>query len=154
MKQSAGILAYRRKGKNIEVFLVHPGGPFWKNKDQHAWSVPKGEFTQEEIPFEAAKREFREETGFSTDGRFIELQPVKQPGGKLVYVWAVEADLNPAYIKSNTFTLEWPPRSGKTIEVPEADKAAWFPLETARQKIHKGQVPILEQLAFKLNFIL
>ncbi len=151
MKKSAGILAYRRAGKSNEVFLVHPGGPFWKNKDEHAWSVPKGEFTDEEISFEAAKREFQEETGFPIDGEFIELQPVKQSGGKLVYVWAVEADLNPGDIKSNTFSLEWPPRSGKTINFPEIDKAAWFPLETARQKIHKGQIPFLEQLASKVN---
>lgn len=152
MKKSAGILAYRRAGKDVEVFLVHPGGPFWKKKDEHAWSVPKGEFTDEEKPFEAAIREFREETGLHIAGEFIELKPVKQPGGKLVYVWAVEADLNPADLKSNTFPLEWPPRSGKITDVPEIDKAAWFSLDIARQKIHKGQVPILEQLATIMNF--
>ncbi len=152
MKKSAGILACRKAGKNIEVFLAHPGGPFWKNKDEHAWSVPKGEFTDDEIPLEAAKREFWEETGIQISGEFIKLEPVKQPGGKLVFVWAVEADLNPADIKSNTFPLEWPPRSGKTIDVPEIDKAAWFPLDIARQKIHKGQIPILEQLSSKVDF--
>ncbi len=151
MKKSAGILPFRKAGKVIDVFLVHPGGPFWKNKDEHAWSIAKGEFTDEELAFEAAKREFNEETGFQALGNFIELEPVRQPGGKVVYVWAVEADFNPAALKSNMFFLEWPPRSGKKTEIPEVDKAAWFPLEIAFRKIHKGQVPFLEQLAQKVS---
>lgn len=146
MKKSAGILPFRKKGKTVEVLLVHPGGPFWKNKDAHGWSVSKGEFSDQEKPFEAALREFREETGFTAEGDFIEFQPVRQPGGKLVYVWALEAEFNPDELQSNTFPLEWPPRSGKMTQFPEVDKAAWFPPETAVQKIHKGQVPILEQL--------
>jgi predicted NUDIX family NTP pyrophosphohydrolase len=145
MKLSAGILAFRKSGLSWEVFLVHPGGPYWKNKDEHAWSVPKGEFTEEENPFDAAIREFREETGFAIAGSFIELKPVRQPGGKIVHVWVVEADLDPAEIICNTFSMEWPPRSGKEIEVPEVDKAAWFSLQDAYRKIHKGQVPVLEQ---------
>jgi predicted NUDIX family NTP pyrophosphohydrolase len=145
MKRSAGVLAFRKSGGLWEVFLVHPGGPFWKNKEDHAWSVPKGEFAEEENPFDAAIREFREETGFSITGSFIELKPVRQPGGKMVHVWAVEADLDPAEIICNTFTMEWPPRSGKEIEVPEVDKAEWFSLQSAYQKIHKGQIPVVEQ---------
>jgi predicted NUDIX family NTP pyrophosphohydrolase len=145
MKKSAGILAFRKSDVSWEVFLVHPGGPFWKNKDVHGWSVPKGEFAEKENPFEAAIREFREETGLTVTGNFIELKPVRQPGGKIVHIWAVETDLNPAEFKSNTFMLEWPPRSGKQIEVPEVDKAEWFSLQTAYHKIHKGQIPVLEQ---------
>lgn len=146
MKKSAGILPYRKTADDVEVFLVHPGGPFWKNKDDHAWSVAKGEFADDEVPFNAALREFEEETGFMASGDFLELDPVKQPGGKLVFVWAVEAGYDPAAIRSNTFSLQWPPRSGTFIDVPEIDKAAWFSLSTARQKIHKGQQPILTQL--------
>jgi predicted NUDIX family NTP pyrophosphohydrolase len=145
MKKSAGILAFRKSGKLWEVFLVHPGGPFWKNKDEHGWSVPKGEFTEEENPLDAALREFKEETGLTVTGSFNRLEPVRQPGGKIVHVWAVEAELNPGEVRSNTLTMEWPPRSGKEIEVPEVDKAEWFPLQVAYQKIHKGQVPVLEQ---------
>ncbi len=150
MKKSAGILVYRKLNSSIEVFLVHPGGPYWKNKEKHAWSVPKGEPHQDENLLKAAIREFREETGFSVEGEFIELNPVRQPGGKLVYVWAVEAEFNAEAIESNTFLLEWPPRSGKKIEIPEIDKAAWFLLETAFQKIHKGQVPVLKQFVQKI----
>jgi predicted NUDIX family NTP pyrophosphohydrolase len=154
MKQSAGILAYRRSENNFEVFLVHPGGPYWKNKDQHAWSIPKGEFDAVEAPFNAALREFKEETGFSVSGNFIEFNPVKQPGGKIIFIWAIEADFDPETIKSNSFSLEWPPKSGKMIDVPEIDKAGWFTPGEARQKIHKGQIPVLEQLAKKLNFLI
>lgn len=151
MKRSAGILPFRKKGSTFEVLLVHPGGPFWKSKDEHAWSVAKGEFTDNELPEAAARREFFEETGFVAGERLIQLEPVKQPGGKVVHVWIAEADFDPADLKSNTFSLEWPPRSGKITEFPEVDKAGWFPLETAFRKIHKGQVPILEQLA-EINF--
>jgi predicted NUDIX family NTP pyrophosphohydrolase len=150
MKKSAGILVYRKIAGSCEVFLVHPGGPFWKNKDEHAWSVPKGEFTDDENPLAAALREFQEETGFSVAGPFTEFSPVRQRGGKIVYIWAVEANLNPADIKSNTFSMEWPPHSGKLVEMPEIDRAEWFPVEIARHKIHKGQVPVLDQLIEKI----
>lgn len=151
MKKSAGILAWRKANDGIEVFLVHPGGPYWKNKDEHAWSVPKGEFNENENPKDAAVREFREETGFIAGGKLVELMPVKQPGGKYIYLWITEADFNPLDIKSNTFSIEWPPRSGNRIEVPEVDKAEWFPLDIARQKIHKGQIPFLDQLIAKIS---
>lgn len=149
--KSAGILAYRKKGKDYEVFLVHPGGPYWENKEINAWSIPKGEFDEDEDPFFAAKREFKEETSFDISGKFTELKPVKQPGRKVVYTWAIEAELNASKIKSNTFELEWPPKSGKMKEFPEVDKAAWYPFKLAKEKILKGQIPILEQLERKLG---
>ncbi len=150
-KLSAGILAYRGEGKDYEVFLVHPGGPFWSNKDLHAWSVPKGEPEEDEELFNSAVREFKEETGFDLSGNFVTLDPVKQPGGKIIYTWAVKADLNASKIKSNTIEIEWPPKSGKKLEIPEVDKAGWFSFEEARLKIMKGQISILEQLAEKLG---
>ena len=145
-KNSAGILLHRLRGSGIEVFLVHPGGPFWATKDAGAWSMPKGEFEAGEDPLEAAKREFKEETGFAVEGNFIELTPVKQPGGKVVYAWAVMGDCEAESIKSNTFSLEWPPRSGKRKEFPEVDRAGWFTPEVAREKILKGQLNFLEEL--------
>jgi len=145
-KNSAGILLHRLRGSGIEVFLVHPGGPFWATKDAGAWSMPKGEFEAGEDPLEAAKREFKEETGFAVEGNFIELTPVKQPGGKVVYAWAVMGDCEADSIKSNTFSLEWPPRSGKRKEFPEVDRAGWFTPEVAREKILKGQLNFLEEL--------
>jgi len=145
-KNSAGILLHRLRGSGIEVFLVHPGGPFWAKKDAGAWSIPKGEFEAGEDPLEAAKREFKEETGFAVAGNFIELTPVKQPGGKVVYAWAVMGDCEADSIKSNTFSLEWPPRSGKRKEFPEVDRAGWFTPEVAREKILKGQLNFLEEL--------
>jgi predicted NUDIX family NTP pyrophosphohydrolase len=145
-KQSAGILLYRFRDSELGIFLVHPGGPFWAKKDAGAWSIPKGEFAADENPLAAAKREFAEETGCAIDGNFVELPPVKQPGGKLVYVWAVEGDCNAESIKSNLFTLEWPPRSGKRKEFPEVDRAGWFDLKLAKEKILKGQLVFLEQL--------
>ena len=145
-KQSAGILLYRFRDSELGIFLVHPGGPFWAKKDAGAWSIPKGEFAADENPLAAAKREFAEETGCAVDGNFVELPPVKQPGGKLVYVWAVEGDCNAESIKSNLFTLEWPPRSGKRKEFPEVDRAGWFDLKLAKEKILKGQLVFLEQL--------
>ena len=151
MKKSAGILPYRKAREGIEVFLVHPGGPFWKNRDVNAWSVAKGEFTYEEMPFHAALREFQEETGLMVSGDFLELTPVKMAGGKQVFIWAVEADFDPETIKSNIFKLEWPPRSGILTEFPEIDKAGWFPLHDAHHKIHKGQIPVLNQLMVRLN---
>ena len=145
-KNSAGILLHRLRGSGIEVFLVHPGGPFWAKKDAGAWSIPKGEFEAGQDPLEAAKREFKEETGFAVEGNFIELTPVKQPGGKVVYAWAVMGDCEAESIKSNTFSLEWPPRSGKRKEFPEVDRAGWFTPEVAREKILKGQLNFLEEL--------
>jgi predicted NUDIX family NTP pyrophosphohydrolase len=145
-KQSAGLLVFRRLSRALEVFLVHPGGPFWMNKDFGAWSIPKGEFAAGEDQLAAAQREFHEETGFHLAGHFIPLRPIKQSSGKIVHAWAIEADLNPAAIRSNTFPLEWPPKSGKTIEVPEVDCAEWFPLETAKKKILPAQTPFLVEL--------
>ena len=151
MKKSAGILLYRLKGKSTEFFLVHPGGPFWKNKDAGAWSIPKGEFTDEEDPLEAAKREFEEETGIQCTGKFIALNPVKQKSGKLVFAWAQAKDIDLSQIKSNTFKLEWPPKSGKMMEVPEIDKGGWFNLTAAKEKIIPSQSAFLDQLVVKLN---
>ncbi|TMB69527.1 MAG: NUDIX domain-containing protein [Deltaproteobacteria bacterium] len=150
-KNSAGILLHRLRGSRIEVFLVHPGGPFWAKKDAGAWSIPKGEFEVGQDPLEAAKREFKEETGFAVEGNFIELTPVKQPGGKVVYAWAVMGDCEAESIKSNTFSLEWPPRSGKRKEFPEVDRAGWFTPEVAREKILKGQLNFLEELKRKIE---
>lgn len=145
-KQSAGLLIYRRSAGRAEVFLVHPGGPFWKNKDLGAWSIPKGEYAEGEDPLTAARRELAEETGFAAEGPFVELQPIQQRGGKLVYAWAMEADLDAAAVVSNTFSMEWPPRSGKRQEFPEVDRAAWFDLEEAAAKMNEGQRLLLEQL--------
>jgi predicted NUDIX family NTP pyrophosphohydrolase len=145
-KESAGIVLYRYRDSRLEIFLVHPGGPFWKNKDSGAWSIPKGEFDKDEDPLEAARREFHEETGCSVDGSFIALSPVRQAGGKLVHAWAVEGDCEAESIKSNSFTLEWPPRSGQRKEFPEVDRAGWFSLELARKKILKAQLMLLDEL--------
>jgi predicted NUDIX family NTP pyrophosphohydrolase len=147
---SAGLLLYRRR-RELEVLLVHPGGPFWVKKDAQAWSIPKGEFGAGEDSLSAARREFREETGLSIDGMFRALTPVKQPGGKIVHAWAVEGDCDPAAIVSNTFTLEWPPRSGRMQTFPEIDRAGWFPIAVAREKIHKGQVALLDALEAMLG---
>lgn len=143
---SAGILLYRYKESNLEVFLVHPGGPFWAGKDDHAWSIPKGLLEPDENPLEAAKREFEEETGLRVSGKFTALRPLKQPGGKLVMAWAVKGDADPTAIQSNAFTMEWPPRSGRTQEFPEVDRAGWFPLDTAKKKLFKGQVGFIDEL--------
>jgi len=145
-KTSAGILLYRRRQGLPEVFLVHPGGPFWAKKDAAAWSIPKGEAAPGEDLLSAARREFQEETGLGIDGDFRELAPVRQPSGKRVHAWAVEADLDADAIHSNSFEMEWPPRSGLRREFPEVDRAAWFGLPTARNKITKGQLGLLDQL--------
>jgi len=146
MKTSAGILMYRFTNKFLEVLLVHPGGPFWKNKDAGAWSIPKGELGPEEDPLSAARREFQEEIGTAIDGRFIPLQVRKLKSGKILLPWALQGDLDAAAISSNTCQIEWPPRSGKMLEIPEVDQAAWMDLEKARQKINSSQQPILEEL--------
>ena len=143
---SAGLLLFRTHEGRLEVFLVHPGGPFWRNKDLGAWSIPKGECKPGEDPLGAARREFHEETGFDVAGPFTALAPVRQAGGKTVQAWAAEADIDPARIVSNTFTMEWPPRSGRQQEFPEVDRAAWFPLEEARLRILPRQAPLLDQL--------
>lgn len=138
---------YRFREGTLEVFLVHPGGPFWAKKDLGAWSLPKGEYIQEEDALAAARREFTEETGFPAEGEFIPLTPLKQSSGKMISAWAFEGDCDPGVVQSNTFTLEWPPRSGKTREFPEIDRAGWFTLEEAKVKIIKGQAGFLEELS-------
>jgi predicted NUDIX family NTP pyrophosphohydrolase len=137
---------FRDSAGTLEVLLVHPGGPFWARKDAGAWSIPKGEFDDDEAPLDAARREFEEETGQSVSGDFIALKPVRQPSDKVVYAWAVRADFDPARLRSNTFPMEWPPKSGKVREFPEVDRATWLSVAEARAKIVKGQVPLLDQL--------
>src|SRR5215217_6907919 len=143
---SAGILLYRRQGGEVEVFLVHPGGPFWARKDEGAWSIPKGEYKSGEDPLTVAKREFEEETGSDISGTFHALASLKQPSGKVISAWAVEGEINAATIRSNTFSLEWPPKSGQSQEFPEVDRAAWFDLPGAQRKLLRGQRPFLDQL--------
>ena len=145
-KTSAGILLYRKVNQRLEVFLVHPGGPLWEHRDSGAWSVPKGEFGHNENAFAAAKREFAEETGFDIEGDYIELTPVRQSAAKTVYAWAVEGDVEATAMRSNSFTMQWPPKSGRYEEFPEVDRGEWFDLPTAKEKIVPGQVPLLEQL--------
>lgn len=145
-KKSAGILLYRFSDNIPEVFLVHPGGPFWKKKDTGAWSIPKGEFSEQEDPLGAAKREFLEETGTSVNGDFIPLKPVKLKSGKMVYAWAVKGDPGITIIKSNFFEIEWPPRSGKKVQFPEIDKGEWFDLVMARQKMNPSQAGFIDEL--------
>lgn len=145
-KQSAGILAYRIRNKEVQVFLVHPGGPFWKNKDEGAWSVPKGEFADDEDALVAAKREFLEEIGQAIDGDFIALKPVRLKSGKTVRAWAVEGNVDETNIVSNTFPFEWPPKSGKMIAVPEVDKAGWFDVQIAKQKVNPAQTVLIDEL--------
>jgi len=144
-KKSAGILLYRFTNKKIELMLVHPGGPFWKNKDAGAWSIPKGEFSEEE-PLAAAIREFREETGMEIEGKFIPLSPVKQKSGKLIFAFALEHDIDIEKISSNSFEIEWPPRSGKKTEFPEIDRAGWFFVEQAKEKIIVAQAALIDEL--------
>lgn len=147
MKQSAGILLYRKIDNALQVFLVHPGGPFFKNKDTGAWSIPKGEFLNDEEPLMAAKREFEEETGQPVNGEFIALGSVRLKSGKTVHAWAVEGDIDHETIVSNTFEIEWPPKSGRMVTMPEIDRAAWFELANAKQKINSAQAAFIEKLA-------
>ena len=137
---------YRRRNFEVEVFLVHPGGPFWAKKDLGAWSIPKGEYFDDEDPLEVAKREFEEETGFAPKGNFIELGDLKQPGGKIVTVWAFEGDCDPKKLKSNTFTMAWPPRSGRQIEAPEVDRGCWYSVTDARPRLLAGQRAFIDRL--------
>jgi predicted NUDIX family NTP pyrophosphohydrolase len=147
MKISAGLLMYRIRGADLEVLLVHPGGPFWQRKDEGAWTISKGEVAPGEAALEAAKREFEEETGIRAEGPFLELTPIHQKGGKIVHAWAFRGDYDPSKIKSNTFTMEWPPRSGQRCQFPEIDRAAFFGMAEAKQKINPAQVALLEELA-------
>lgn len=149
-KQSAGLLLYRNCSADLEIFLVHPGGPFWKNKDEGAWSIPKGELNENEEPLRAAVREFFEETGMEISGKFIELTPVIQKGGKKVFAWAIEKDIDAANIHSNSFGMEWPPRSGKYQSFPEVDKGEWFTIEKAKKKINAMQSGFIDELQKKL----
>ncbi len=146
LKVSAGILLFRRRPPGIEVMLVHPGGPFWAKKDDGAWSIPKGLVDEGEDLLAAAKREFLEETGATVEGDFINLGAHKQRGGKTIAAWACEGDFDPASLRSNTFSLGWPPRSGRTAEFPEVDRAAWYSIDEALEKINKGQKPIIAAL--------
>ena len=140
------MLLYRGAPDAIEVLLVHPGGPFWAKKDAGAWSIPKGEFGDDEDPLQAAIREVQEETGVDVTGDFIRFAPQRQAGGKIVHAWAVRADFDPTRLRSNTFSIEWPPRSGRQQTFPEIDRAAWFTLDLAREKILKGQAGFLDEL--------
>ena len=148
---SAGVLAWRCRGATVEVLLVHPGGPFWAKKDAGAWSIPKGEHDDGEDPRACAVREFEEELGQPIDGEPVSLAPCPTPGGKLVLAWMVEADLDVADVRSNSFEMEWPPRSGRRASFPEVDRAAWFDPATALEKIHKGQRPILSEAAKRMG---
>jgi len=150
-KQSAGILMYRFRGGLLEVFLVHPGGPLWTKRDQGAWSIPKGEFSEPEEPLEAARREFEEETGIRLSGELTPLGSARQPGGKMIHIWAKQGDCDAASITSNTFSMEWPPKSGKQQEFPEIERASWFPVEAALKKVHQGQVIILDRLLAQIR---
>lgn len=146
-KQSAGLLMYRVRDGQLEVFLAHMGGPFWGRKDQGAWSIPKGEFAEGEEPLAAAQREFAEETGCRAYGPFTPLTPITQRGGKRVHAWAVQGDCDPAELRSNTFSMEWPPKSGRQQEFPEVDRAAWFTVPVALEKILSGQRGLVVEFA-------
>jgi predicted NUDIX family NTP pyrophosphohydrolase len=151
MRESAGIMLYRLSNNYLEVFLVHPGGPYWKGKEEGAWSIPKGEFNEGEDPLTAARREFKEETSFEVSGDFIDLGKTQQKGGKLVYAFAVEGDINVSAIQSNTFRQEWPYKSGKWATFPEVDKGSWFSVEEAKVKINPKQFELIERLVEKLK---
>jgi predicted NUDIX family NTP pyrophosphohydrolase len=142
---------YRRSNGVLEVFLVHPGGPFWAKKDMGAWSICKGEYSEGELPLEAAKREFQEETGFAVQGNFLELGQVRQAGGKVVSAWAFEGDCDPSKLISNRCEVEWPPRSGRKIEIAEVDRGDWFSIAEARERILKSQSPFLDRLSQMLE---
>jgi predicted NUDIX family NTP pyrophosphohydrolase len=150
-KRSAGLLLYRRRNNAIEVFLAHPGGPFWAKKDLGAWTIPKGEYEPDEEPIAAARREFKEETGFNPEGNFLDLGTVTQGSGKIVFAWAIQGDLDPEKLVSNFCQVEWPPRSRKMIDIPEVDRGAWYSLEEAREKIFTSQVPFLDRLIERLE---
>ena len=151
-KKSAGILLYKLVDNGMQVFLVHPGGPFWKNKDAGAWSIPKGEFTDDEKPLDAALREFKEETNMDVAGDAIELSPVQLKSGKIVYSWAIEGDVDVSQVTCNSFVdIEWPPRSGKKLSIPEIDKGEWFTVDETKQKINPAQVALIDELMEKIR---
>ncbi len=150
-KTSAGLIMYRRGGGALQVLLVHPGGPLWQHKDAGWWSIPKGEIAEGEDALAAARREFVEETGFTVREPVIELTPVQLKSGKIVHAWAFEGDCDPAALRSNAFTLEWPPRSGKMCEFPEVDRAAFFTVAQAKEKMSERQFPLVEELRSKLE---
>lgn len=150
-RQSAGILLFRRRNCRLEVFLVHPGGPFFAAKDHGVWTIPKGEFTPDEDALAAARREFQEETGFQLSGEFLPLETVRQNSGKIVSAWAIEGDCDPAKLVSNFCPVEWPPRSGKQIEIPEVDRGEWFTMDEARRRMMPAQTPFLDRLEAILN---
>ena len=150
-KLSAGILMFRRRNSTLQVFLVHPGGPFWRSKNVGAWSIPKGEYSEGEDPLDAAKREFREETGIEITGQFVSLGQIKQPSGKIITAWAMEGDCSPEEIRSNTFSMEWPPKSGRQQEFPEIDRGDWFDLTEAKERILKGQRGFLDRLLAQIG---
>jgi predicted NUDIX family NTP pyrophosphohydrolase len=150
-KQAAGILLYRRGPAGLEVLLAHPGGPLWARKDLASWTLPKGQFTDGELPLDAAKREFEEEMGSPPSGEFQSLGTLKQPSGKVIHAWAAQSDFDVATVASNLFSMEWPPRSGTFGQFPEVDRAGWFSIEDARLKILKGQAPFLDRLLALLN---
>lgn len=150
---SAGLLMFKRSDSRVDVFLVHPGGPFWQKKDQGSWSIPKGEYTEGEDPLEAAKREFEEETSMKPEGEFVSLDDIKQPSGKIITAWAFEGDCSPEEIRSNVFSMEWPPKSGQMKEFPEVDRGAWFSLDDARDRIQKGQIGFLDRLGSRINYV-
>jgi predicted NUDIX family NTP pyrophosphohydrolase len=145
-RKSAGLLLFRRRNP-LEVLLVHPGGPLWAKKDEGAWSIPKGEIDTDEDPLAAARREFEEELGSPVDGEFVTLTPIRQASGKLVYAWALEADFDTSAFTSGTFSMEWPPRSGTRQTFPEVDRAEWFTIDEAKQKINQAQIALLDQLS-------
>lgn len=147
MRKSAGILIYRKRKDQYEVLLVHPGGPFWQGKDKGVWSIPKGEYQEaEEDPLQAAIREVEEETGYRPNGPFIPLTPIKQKAGKQVVAWAAQGDFDASSIQSNTFKIQWPPKSGKWVSIPEVDKAAWLNPTEAKEKINAAQIPLIDEL--------
>jgi predicted NUDIX family NTP pyrophosphohydrolase len=150
-KRSAGLMMFRQLKDKLEVFLVHPGGPIWAKKDKGAWTVPKGEYEDDEDPLAAAKREFEEETGFTANGEFLDLGAIKQKSGKRVTAWAFEGDCDPASLQSNTCEIEWPRRSGRWLEIPEVDRGAWFSIKEAREYIREEQRPLLDNLGKLLH---
>jgi predicted NUDIX family NTP pyrophosphohydrolase len=150
-KQSAGLLLYRYRSSQLEVLLAHPGGPFWQNRDAGAWSIPKGEFGDNEDALAAAQREFQEETGLVASGDFMPLRSIKQRSGKTVHAWLVACDLDVSRIKSNTYSMEWPPRSGKFQEFAEIDRAEWFTLDVAMEKILEAQQPLLAEARARIS---
>ncbi len=148
---SGGVLLYRFRGDELQILLVHPGGPFWRRKDDGAWSIPKGLFEENESPLDAAKREFKEETGFEAEGSFIDLGSIKQSSKKIVHIWALESDIDETKITSNKFSMEWPKNSGYLREYPEIDRAGWFNIYQAKKKIQRGQAGFIDRLISKLQ---